>query len=373
MAANEFIIEGSGQNQIHAAISGLLDGHFATAVENTTTGDIQGSVSEIVRTTVGDAAADTFSGDSLHDVVFAGGGGDFINGGTGFDQLFGEAGNDTIAISQAQTVTGITYDGGADIDTLLVSGGGGYNYDLRDDVVSGFEALTYSDPGVNGTATVRLNASQFGAGLSLTATIDGVVFGDVADTLDVTMGSVTSLDLSGLTMLDFGGSLDKVVITGDSDPETIIGTSVRDVISTGAGSDTIDGGGGIDSMSGGTDNDNYIVDNAGDVVVENAGEGTLDLVRARVSYALAAGVDVELLQAFDTSSVAALNLTGNELVQTLLGNNGVNIIDGKGGADIDAGTWRATTPTSSTMPATSLSKAPATAPTTVCPPVSAML
>ena len=51
-------------------------------------------------------------------------------------------------------------------------------------------------------------------------------------------------------------------------------------------------------MIGGTGNDFFIVDNAGDVIIEGAGEGTDDRVRASVSYTLGAGVEVELLSTF---------------------------------------------------------------------------
>ena len=52
----------------------------------------------------------------------------------------------------------------------------------------------------------------------------------------------------------------------------------------------------------------YNVDNAGDVVTEAAGQGT-DTVLATVSYTLAAGSEIEILQ---SQSAAGLTLTGNE-------------------------------------------------------------
>ena len=53
------------------------------------------------------------------------------------------------------------------------------------------------------------------------------------------------------------------------------------------GNDTLDGGMGTDTMIGGPGNDTYFVDNAGDVVTENASEGN-DLINASVGYTLSA-------------------------------------------------------------------------------------
>ena len=79
-------------------------------------------------------------------------------------------------------------------------------------------------------------------------------------------------------------------------------------------------------------NNVYTVKHAGAVILEQAGEGT-DTVKASVSYALNAGAAVETLRTTNDKGKTAINLTGNELDQTIVGNLGANKIDGKGGAD----------------------------------------
>jgi Ca2+-binding RTX toxin-like protein len=79
---------------------------------------------------------------------------------------------------------------------------------------------------------------------------------------------------------------------------------------------------------GSTGNDTYIVNAAGDVVVENVGEGT-DTVQSTVTHTLAA--DVENLTLTGASNV---NGTGNGLGNTLTGNGGVNKLNGGVGNDM---------------------------------------
>jgi Ca2+-binding RTX toxin-like protein len=57
------------------------------------------------------------------------------------------------------------------------------------------------------------------------------------------------------------------------------------------------------------------------------------MVLASVSYALQAGSDLNVLRTNDVASANAMNLIGNELVQTIEGNAGINTIASAGGND----------------------------------------
>jgi len=98
------------------------------------------------------------------------------------------------------------------------------------------------------------------------------------------------------------------------------------------GMNQLTGGGGTDTFYGRAGNDSYLVDGLSDQVFETAGQGT-DTVYATGNHTLLAGQSIETLSVFDRTTTNAINLGGNNLGQTIYGNDGVNIIDGKGGAD----------------------------------------
>ena len=205
-----------------------------------------------------------------------------ITGNSGDNALSGLGGNDTLLGGDGND----TLDGGVGDDSL--TGGAGndsYVVDNIGDVVT--EAVG------QGTDTVQ-------------------------SSIDYTLGAdVENLTLTGSAFIGIGND-DANVITGNASANVLIGFG---------GNDTLDGGAGGDMMVGGLGNDTYVVDNAGDFVVESANEG-IDTVNASTHYRLAENVENLTL-----TGSADLQAYGNSDANTLTGNAGNNLLDGEGGAD----------------------------------------
>lgn len=81
-------------------------------------------------------------------------------------------------------------------------------------------------------------------------------------------------------------------------------------------------------MIGGTGDDTYIVDNTGDVIVENAGEGIDTVKTALASYTLGSN-----LENLTYTGSGAFTATGNQLDNVITGGNGTNRLAGGAGND----------------------------------------
>ncbi|MFI0844677.1 hypothetical protein ACH196_11820, partial [Mesorhizobium sp. IMUNJ23232] len=120
-------------------------------------------------------------------------------------------------------------------------------------------------------------------------------------------------------------------IDGVDGDDTLIGNGGNDKLTGGNGNDLLDGGLGADTLTGGAGDDAYVVDQTTDVVTEAVGEGT-DTITSSVTLTLGANVENLTLTGF-----LAINGVGNDLANTIIGNDSNNSLSGLIGADVMIG------------------------------------
>ncbi|MGY6216921.1 FG-GAP-like repeat-containing protein [Methylolobus aquaticus] len=191
---------------------------------------------------------------------------------------------------------------------------GAYTFVANDGAI---EALTAAAT-ASFTVTVSDGLLTGSQALVISVAQDGTTESNAADTLTGTAADERFNGLGGNDILAGGGGAD--VLNGAGGTDTLNG---------GGGADTLNGGGGADVMRGGTGNDRYVVNVAGDQVIETSTLATeIDRVDSAISYTLPANVEQLTL-----TGTAAINGTGNGLANTLVGNSGANILDGLAGND----------------------------------------
>ncbi|MBD1857469.1 MULTISPECIES: DUF4347 domain-containing protein [Leptolyngbya] len=156
--------------------------------------------------------------------------------------------------------------------------------------------------------------------------------GSAAITVDMTNSNSQITNVPGLVIrnfeeFDFSGYAGAITFSGSGAADSVWGGSGNDILNGNSGNDTLSGGGGTNTLIGGFGNDTYLIQSASDTITELANQG-IDSVISSVSYTLSA--DVENLTL--TGSVA-IDGTGNDLANILVGNAGNNRLTGGAGND----------------------------------------
>jgi Ca2+-binding RTX toxin-like protein len=139
-------------------------------------------------------------------------------------------------------------------------------------------------------------------------------------------GSGTDLVKSSITYT-LGDNVENLTLIGTGNIDGT-GNILKNTITGNSGNNRLDGGAGVDTMIGGLGDDTYIV-TAGDVVIEQPGEGN-DTIESSSTWSIANASNVENLTLTGASNI---NGTGNSLNNILTGNSGNNNLDSGLGAD----------------------------------------
>ncbi len=317
----------------------------------------------------GNIADNALSGGDGNDTLIGGAGADTLDGGSGADSLIGGVGDDTYIVREAGTIIGegtaqgfdrvvahVSWTLGANLEALTLAGTAAINGTgnaLANELIGNAGANSLAGAagndllqgmGGNDTLDAGLGADTLAGGSGddlyyVYATNQQVIEqpGDGADTVVAavswTLGTAMEALLLAGTATSGTGNDDANLIGGNAGANLLRGLGGADTLQGGAGGDTLDGGTGADRLAGGLGNDVYIVDDAGDTVVEDAASG-IDLVRSSVDWILAS--EVENLVLTGSGNLAG---TGNALANALTGNDGANWLRGLDGNDsLTAGT-----------------------------------
>ena len=288
-----------------------------------------GNTSDNVLT--GNSGANTLSGLDGNDTLDGGVGADVMLGGTGNDVYIVDDAGDSLTESSGSGTdsvrSSVSFTLGTNVETLVLTGSG----NLAGTGNSGVNTITGNagNNTLDGSGGADSLAGGAGDDIYLVDDMGDIVLEAQGAGIDSVQSTASGYTLaSNVDNLILGGS-SGINGTGNDLANSITGNSGVNVLTGGGGNDTLDGGTGADTLLGGAGNDVFIVDNASDLVSENASEGT-DTVQVSVSYTIS-DADVENLV---LTGSGAINGTGNSVGNTLTGNSGANTLTGGAGDDV---------------------------------------
>jgi hypothetical protein len=267
-------------------------------------------------------------GNALPNVIAGNSGNNLIDGGARADTMAGGAGNDTYFLDNTGDLVVENANEGNDAVFAMVHYGLTANVEAL--VLQGNADLQgYGNSLANtlyGNAGNNILNGDAGADVMLGGSGNDVYF--VGDANDTVVENANDGNDTVFATVHYGltANVEILVLQGNADLQGY-GNSLTDTLFGNTGNNLLNGGAGADTMVGGAGDDTYFVDNSGDLVSENAGEGG-DAVFATVDYTLSA--NLETLVQLGIGNLAG---TGNALANTIYGNSGGNRLDGGAGTD----------------------------------------
>ena len=287
------------------------------------------------------------TGNEFNNTLFGNNGANALGGGLGADRLYGYGGNDKFVVDNAGDLVyeaggggndrvyasvSYTLTAGQEIETLTTT-----NWTLTSAINLTGNAFDNFIAGNNG-----INTLKGGVGwdrLYGYAGNDSYIVDNAYDGVNEAVGGGNDRVYASVTfILKFGQEIETLTTTDNAGviPISPFGNEFDNPIAGNNGNNGLLGGAGFDRLYGYGGDDSYRIDDARALVFEVVGNG-IDRVLTTVSYALAAGQEIEMLQTPNERIPSAINLTGNEFNNTVIGNANNNTINGGAGIDQLAG------------------------------------
>ncbi|MCC2674787.1 MAG: alkaline phosphatase [Ramlibacter sp.] len=289
----------------------------------------------------------TLTGNALDNHLVSNGGGTTVTGGLGndtlegggLDRLRGGAGNDTyIVIGNGFVEESAAASGG--VDHLIT--------DQKWTLGTGIENLTLTGDAFEGTGNALDNVLR---GSAAANSLDGWLGadtmigggGDDSYRVDDEGDVVTEIASGGDRDLVYSrlshtlaANVEWLILEGEQDVRLDgTGNALDNRLQGHWGTNVLDGGIGADTMLGDTGDDTYVVNDAGDVVIEELFEGR-DTVRSSLNLTLGDHLEVLVLTGAATQGIGNAEdneLRGNGAANRLEGLDGQDTLNGGSGAD----------------------------------------
>jgi Ca2+-binding RTX toxin-like protein len=258
-----------------------------------------------------------------------------LNGSTGIDTMIGGAGNDTYYIDNVDDVISETSASVTEIDTVVSSISRTLGANLEKLILTGTEDINGTGNILNNTLIGNNAANILNGSTGIDTMIGGAgndiyYIDNVADVISETNALATEIDtVYSNVSRTLGPNLERLLLT-EASVVNGTGNSLNNYMVGNVAANVLDGKAGIDTMIGGAGNDTYYVDNASDVTSETSAlAAEIDVVFSSVSRTLGAN-----LEKLTLTGTAAINGTGNNSNNTLVGNSAANILSGGDGNDL---------------------------------------